>query len=83
MKNFQDSHNAIYGNVQCLNKNRPISKINQVLNINNYFLDDDSNLMVSLKADSQVSSKANFDLNNDEKADFVISVLEQILNEQK
>lgn len=73
-KSFKD---AIIANAQLSNKNWPISRINQVLNADDYIINanSDTSFEAGLEAGSRTCSKADFDFNNTDKANLVSRVL--------
>ncbi len=72
-------------NAQLLDKNRPILRINQVLNANDEFSETDTDAGVETDSnigsktgygpDSEAGSESDFDLNNTDKTDLVSGVL--------
>ena len=74
---MKNSKNVTTANTQLLDKNRPISRINQMLNADNDVTnaDSDTGSEASLEASSEACSEADLDLDNVDKADLVYGVL--------
>ncbi len=63
----------IVNNASILNKNKPILKLNQMFNTNNDLSNTDS--MVELEAELEVSLEAEFNLDDGDQADLISGVL--------
>ena len=69
----KNSKDTTFANTQLLDKNKPISKMNQVLNANKDFSNASSE--AGSEADLEARLKADFDFNNNDKANLVSGIL--------